>query len=217
MRYSMSTKMQHCGRHVPYERQQMTIILQKASTISLRGAHYLFKTVKHQWKDGWFQTFSFGRSEGTSTSKAVACAVISIAGSVTTQPTAQTTTSASTWPKKSRNKRSEKCSFFKKKKCCKISKRKRGASKSHDPFGGSWRMSVFWPPRSPSAQTWIRGKPRPSGSASPSSSASSVSATKRPFPLLWPMIWSCGARASEGGGRRVPAQRAPVCCRTCGL
>lgn len=66
----------------------------------LKGARYLFKTVKHQWKDGWFRTFSFGWSEGTSTSKAVACAVISIAGSVTTQPTAQTTTSASTWPKK---------------------------------------------------------------------------------------------------------------------
>lgn len=38
-----------------------------------------------------------GWSTRTSTSKAVACAVISIAGSVTTQPTAQTTTSASTW------------------------------------------------------------------------------------------------------------------------
>lgn len=41
-------------------------------------------------------TFFSSLKCSTSTSKAVACAVISIAGSVSTQPTAQTTTSAST-------------------------------------------------------------------------------------------------------------------------
>lgn len=43
MRYSMSTKMQHSGRHVPCERHQMTIIIQKASTISLRARITCFK------------------------------------------------------------------------------------------------------------------------------------------------------------------------------
>lgn len=64
------------------------------------GVHYLEKPSNSAVSRAFF----LGWSEGTSTSKAVACAVISIAGSVTTQPTAQTTTSASTWSKRERKK-----------------------------------------------------------------------------------------------------------------
>ena len=59
------------------------------------GAGYLQSPCSGRCEPG---SLLLGWRGGTSTSKAVACAVISIAGSVTTQPTAQTTTSASVWP-----------------------------------------------------------------------------------------------------------------------
>lgn len=85
-------------------------------------------------------------------------------------------------------------------------KRKRGETNSHNPAGSSsWRASVFWPPHSPSARTWIRGKPRPSGSLPPPPPRQ-CQPQNGPFP-------SCDLRddlkpwseSSEGGSRRFPA------------
>lgn len=85
-------------------------------------------------------------------------------------------------------------------------KTKRGATTSIG--SSSWRMTVFWPPRSPSAQTWIRGKPRPSGSAPPASTPPPRQCQPQngPFPScdLRDDLEPC-SESSEGGSRRFPA------------
>lgn len=90
-----------------------------------------------------------------------------------------------------------------------MKKRKRGASNSHDPLRQQLK-NVCLLAASVSFRAHLNKRETPPKRISPlhhrppPTTPSPVSATKRPFPPVWPMIWSCGARAAREGAEGSP-------------
>lgn len=184
------------------------------ASCSTGGVYYLEKPFNSGESRGFFfSPSSSGWSEGTSTSKAVACAVISIAGSVTTQPTAQTTTSASTWSNtRERRKTGYVLSKKRRKKTWgkkrvsrgfnsieKERKKKRSTVSTTATFPCSRRWTVLsLPCRCSSVQTWNKRETPPKQTCSlrsppplpPPTPSSPVQTPNQSFPLVWPTEWS---------------------------